>query len=91
MAHSALDTLNSPVMGTRASMRSPSGPSTVNVEPSGSRATSTARQSASAPAAENVRIGMRATASSWRPCSSSTLVSPLRARALVNSDALASK
>ena len=49
MAQSALVTLNSPVSGTRAPKRSCAGVTTVKVEPSGSRTTSSARQSAGCP------------------------------------------
>ena len=58
IAQSALATLKSPASGTPAGKRSPSGPSTANVAPSGARATSTARQSASLPNAEKVRSGI---------------------------------
>ena len=91
IAHRALATLNSPVSGTRAGMRSPPGVTTVNEEPSGSSTTSSARQSAGAPEGENVTIGTPASSTSRRPNGSSTLVRPRLARSGVNSDALAAK
>jgi hypothetical protein len=69
----------------------PCGVTTVKLEPPGSRATSSARQSASAPDGENVAIGTEASSSSRRPKTSSRFVNPLRVRSGVNSDAFAAK
>ena len=63
----------------------------MNVEPSGSRTTSSARQSAACPDGEKVTIGTLASSSRRRPNGSSTLVSPRRERSGVNSEAFAAK
>ncbi len=63
----------------------------MKADPATSIDTSTARQSASAPDGEKVRIGTDASVSSRRPKGSSTLVRPRAVRSGVNSDAFAAK